>query len=198
MSEIEINKLLRFSNLSRKGLKMQFEVFRKQKDNDYAVTMAKGWVEKYVKENFEKGLMFYGPTGTGKTHLVCSIANRLIRKYGLAVHFMSTVNLPRNDTGLIYELSDRNSVPVLILDDLGAEKLTARALECLYILIDNRLMNEAPILVTTNFGVDKEKSMSLWKWIEEGGEGYGDRLFGRLRESCDFVPVGGCDKRLRK
>jgi len=140
-------------------------------------------------ESSDEGLLFYGPSGTGKSHLGYAIANKLI-DLGIFVRYLPTVEIPRNDSEEVERLTDQDEYPVLVLDDVGAEKYTDRALECLYEIVDGRLRNGAQMVVTTNYTPGELK-----KKLNKAGDGYGDRLLGRFREACLFVAVGGKDHR---
>jgi len=172
------------SGIGDLGARMTFEVFDMLKGKEGAVEVARTWDPKA-----DPGVVFYGPTGTGKTHLACAIIHRLIDE-GIFCVFLPTVRIPRNDSEAIEKLTDPSEVPVLILDDVGAEKLTERALECLYEIVDGRIWNRAPLVVTTNF-----KKEELRRRINLAGDGHGDRLVGRLEKTCRWVPVGGKDMR---
>lgn len=184
----EMGQMILASNL-RSGTMKGFHNFNVNDDNRHAFEKARRYADEFWDATV-RGLLFYGPTGTGKTHLACAVANRLIER-GIFTMFLQTVNIPRHDTEEVQKYIDPDEVPVLVLDDLGAEKLTARALECLYILIDGRLWANAPMIVTTNYTPE-----SLRRRLEgDEGSGYGDRLVGRLQEACELVPVGGDDYR---
>lgn len=184
------------SNLDRRGLRATFDSFKHLDKKEIAWREAHEWTKKYKKTDGGgtdgvpmKGILFYGPTGVGKTHLACAIANALIDEMVFAF-FLPTVRMPKHDSEEIERLSDPDEYPVLILDDLGAEKGTDRALECLYSIIDGRIWSRAPMIITTNFDPDR-----LRKRLDGFGPGYGSRMVSRLRECCDFVPVGGKDMR---
>jgi DNA replication protein DnaC len=173
------------SGLSETGLKMTFESFEAMEGKTAALKVSKDW-----SFESEKGLLLYGPTGSGKTHLACAVLNHSIET-GTFGFFLSTTKMPKENTEAIERLSDPDEVPLLVLDDLGAEKTTERALECLYSIIDGRLWNDAPLIVTTNFRPPKELAARF-------GSEYGERMASRLQQACLLVPVGGVDMRIRR
>jgi DNA replication protein DnaC len=179
-----VNKILAISNLGFLGRNMKFENFKTCDENIDAFNEGEAW------KPSQHGILFYGPTGTGKTHLACSIANKWIRK-NVFCYFLPTVQIPRNDSDALARFTDPDEYPVLILDDIGAEKLTVRAFECLYILIEGRLWNGAPLISTTNYN---EEQLSK-KFVGDDGHNYGQRLIGRLKAACEFIPVYGPDHR---
>ncbi len=114
----------------------------------------KRYVEKWDKmaEN-NIGMLFYGPVGTGKSFYACAIANALIDRGVSAV----VTSLPK----IIAEMQDRSASAralterirdcgLLVIDDLGAERNTAFALECAYDVVDGRSRSGKPLIVTTN------------------------------------------------
>lgn len=174
------------SGLGTAGLRMTFESFESRDAKTAALKIAKEW----DLDTFERGLLFYGPAGSGKTHLACAILNRLIDG-GTFGFFLPTTKMPKENTDAIEKLSDPDEYPLLVLDDLGSEKTTDRALECLYSIIDGRIWNRAPMIITTNFKPPKELAARF-------GSDYGDRLASRLQLACLAVPVGGSDMRNRR
>lgn len=81
---------------------------------------------------------------------------------------------------------------VLILDDLGAEKVTEWVAEQLFIILNARVMREKFTVITTNY----QKPSDL---IEKLGGGVsGERIVSRLFELCTWVNISGEDYRLRR
>jgi len=175
---------------------MIFESFEAKDHKTAALKIAEEWNIDSEKTSGnppgsrQLGILFYGPAGSGKTHLACAILNRQI-SLGTFGYFLPTTRIPKENTDAIERLSDPDEIPLLILDDLGAEKSTDRALECLYSIIDGRIWNKAPMIVTTNYKPTKELSSRF-------GSEYGDRIASRLQHACLSVPVGGVDMRMQR
>lgn len=128
-----------------------------------------------------KGLLFYGPVGTGKTHLAGAISNALIAR-GFDVVWANTPQfiskLKRSfDTG-ISEASIMEShirAGLLVLDDIGSERPTEWVESRLYEVINARLERKAPIVFTSNCS-----SQELFDRL-------GERIVSRIREIAHAV-----------
>lgn len=135
------------------------------------------------------GLLLYGPPGVGKSWIAACAVNRLVDAL-VGARFLRGVDVPRNDQWAVEQLADDVATPVLVYDDVGAEKFTPRALECLYLILDGRTHAGAPTIITTNW-----RPEALGAMLNDAGAGYGDKVVSRLRELCEWVPVGGTDRR---
>ncbi len=150
-----------------------------------------------VSANTEgKGIILAGTPGTGKTHLATAILNVRVQK-GQEAIFCTVPELlsdirrtfgSKNETSELMELV--KTADLLILDDLGVEKVTDWVLEELFIIINSRLNNEKQTIFTTNY-------VTPSTLIAKMGGIAGQRIVSRIKEMCDWVKVEGEDYRLK-
>ena len=108
--------------------------------------------------------------------------------------FAIFTNLPRIVNRLQASFEGRNElfdelnrIPLLILDDLRAERKTEFMSETLFNVIDGRYNSGLPLIVTTNLTAKELKQTS--------GDLSLDRVISRLLEMCHPVEVTGQDRR---
>jgi DNA replication protein DnaC len=100
-------------------------------------------------------LYLCGPCGAGKSHLAAAIANHLAMS-GRGVTYASVPDLLRfvrrgfGDGAADERLDALMQIDVLILDDLGAEYLTAWAAEQLFVLLNARYLADRATVLTSN------------------------------------------------
>jgi DNA replication protein DnaC len=100
-------------------------------------------------------LYLCGPCGAGKSHLAAAIANTVART-GRGVAYASVPDLLRfvrrgfGDGAADERLDALIQIDVLILDDLGAEYLTAWAAEQLFVLLNARYLADRATVLTSN------------------------------------------------
>ena len=105
------------------------------------------------------GLLLYGRTGCGKTHLGVAVLREIVRTGGKGAWvtapemLLSIRRAFRDESGKSEDelIAEWATKPFLVLDDLGAEKDSEHALATLYLIIDRRNREEMPTVVTTNY-----------------------------------------------
>lgn len=152
---------------------------------------------KYV-ENFPemlkrgKGLLLFGPVGTGKTFYSACIVNALIdRGYPcLVTNFARMVNtISGMYAGKQEYIDSLNRFDLLVIDDLAAERDTEYMNEIVQNIIDSRYRAGMPTIITTNL-TDEE--------LKKPKDIHRQRVFSRLLEMCIPVEVDGKDRRRKK
>lgn len=135
------------------------------------------------------GLLLYGPVGTGKSFYAACIANALISK-GVPVimtSFARIVNTMQGAFGGRQDYIDKLvSYPLLIIDDLGAERGSDYMLEQVYAVVDARYQAGLPLIVTTNIPIDEIKEPADLKY---------KRIYDRILERCHPVEIKGPSRR---
>ncbi len=106
-----------------------------------------------------KGLLFMGTVGTGKTFAACCIANELVeRGYDVWLTIMLPLLRSAGDFAKADSVFERVAkVDLLVLDDFGTTKSTERSNELLFEIIDTRARSGKPLIVTTNLSPEMMK-----------------------------------------
>ena len=146
----------------------------------------------------ERGLLFTGTVGVGKTHLAVSILKGLTER-GFNCLFYESGSLLKEiqNSYNVYTQSSELKVlapifdaEVLVLDELGASKPTEWVRDTMANIINTRYNDKKLTIFTTNYLDERraEKDETLEDRV-------GVRLRSRLYEMCRTVTMGGEDFR---
>ncbi len=121
---------------------------------------------KSYAENFDLksySLLFTGATGLGKTHLSLAIANIAISKgfnvvYGTAQKLLASIEREhfgraKEPDGTTEEMLEE--CDLLIIDDLGAEFTTSFSVSAFNNILNSRLLDSKPTIISTNLTLDE-------------------------------------------
>lgn len=164
-----------------------FDASLQSKAYKIAVEYTKTW----PKGNGES-LFFVGPVGTGKSHLARAILSTMIRRHGISGLAATVPNLmddlrPGADDGKSNEqIQLLKTVPLLVLDDLGAQKNTEWVTERLFVIINARYDEMLPTVITSNIYLEDLRKTPGW-----------DRLIDRIVEMATAVRMEGKSYRMR-
>ena len=124
-----------------------------------ALNAAKGFVDQCQLNPHGLGILFTGPVGSGKTYLAASIANELIEAQ-LQVLFLVVPDLLdelrasyKSEVNEMDLLDTARTIPILILDDLGAHNYTDWTRNRLYSIINFRMNELLPTIITSNLSL---------------------------------------------
>lgn len=148
------------------------------------------WVTRYLLDPAVAGsLLMLGNTGTGKSWQAYG-AIRAVVESGMPVRWRATsaaklyANLrPGACDDFETEFTTWSSVPLLLLDDLGAAKPSPWIEEVTYRLVDERYSGCLPTLLTSNLPPSQLRDM------------FGDRTASRLVGMCTRIKFDGPDLR---
>ena len=128
------------------------------------VGLAKSFVTSFdFEKEYPKGLLMIGGVGSGKSHLAVAILCEVIAKGYSGLYYNSPdllrdIRATFDSEGDVTEdaiLDKITEVDLLVLDDLGAEKVSEFVLDRLYIVVNKRYEGCKPMIVTTNLEVEE-------------------------------------------
>lgn len=146
----------------------------------------------------ERGLLFVGTVGTGKTHLSAAALRTIIATKRVAGFFIEFSELlvriqaswdPAAQTTQWALLSRVSHSPIVVLDEVGARRLTDWARDILYTIINGRYNRKLLTIFTTNYLDTPTPGDEMLE------DRIGERLRSRLHEMCKTVEVNGPDYR---
>lgn len=172
---------------------------------EHARRVTQHWADSYpiiprrAGDTAGRGLVLTGPAGIGKTHLVAVLLKQVITQTGCWGLFFTTKDLLRLIRGSYNAETKTTEAQVLdpvltcellVLDDLGEERVTDWVAEMMNTIVNTRYNTCRPIICTTNYAdVDDpdEPNGLLWR--------IGFRMQSRLHEMCEFVDLEGASYR---
>ncbi len=194
-----INVIYKQNYVGRKYQELNFENFSIDLNNKNAVKMANDYINKNKDKILSNGLIIMGESGVGKTHLAAAIVNKLIENDKIVLMGRLTTLLDmiketfRDNTKSENELIELYSnVDMIIIDDLGTEKISSWALEKLYTIIQNRFENGLPIIITTRF--DKKGLISRFSYSND--QDLIDATISKLYQMCYGITLKSMKKEL--
>lgn len=160
--------------LANNLLKLSFTTAK----NNELIKCGKEYVEIFPDAE-NKGLIFCGVSGAGKTYAMICTVNALLNK-GYSVRWYRA-------SDLLYELTDKYNKKdketysrllyqnsILCIDDLNISTISDKEAEILFDFIDVKLLQKTPILITSNLSKNAFKN----------AESKNKRLLTRLYSSC--------------
>jgi DNA replication protein DnaC len=162
-----------------------------------AVMKVRGYVRDYPYAP-KPGLLFIGAPGCGKTHLAVGALRGLIERgfEGVFFDFQALLNHIRSGYDQASGTMDRRAyqsaldTEILLLDDLGAHRVTDWVEDTVTSIVTHRCNNKRATIVTTNLD-EREPSLQYGSAIEEAVrskssliERIGRRAWSRLFEMC--------------
>ena len=149
----------------------------------------------------DRGILFTGPVGVGKTHLAVSILmglaergfNCLFYEFGSLLKEIQDSYNPNTKTSELAVLAPVLNAEVLVLDELGASKPTDWVRDTMAHIINTRYNDKKATIFTTNYPDDRSNPRE-----ETLEDRIGVRLRSRLFEMCKLVEIKGKDYRKLK
>lgn len=150
--------------------------------------------EELLNKNWNKNLFITGTVGTGKTVFTCAVGKKRLEDrqefkfLNYASFIMKLQSMFGKDGENAYDRAEEIAEykGLLIIDDLGAEKLTDFVRQITYFLINEREQYERDTIITSNFSLGEIDAQ-----IDK-------RISSRIVGMCEVLKFKGKDRRLNK
>lgn len=197
----KVARMIKKSSLGKRFMSRTFDKYKTNDQNKEAFNIAYEYVRQF-KERLKDGmgLLFIGSYGTGKTHLAAAICHELIKNnyqpvFGTMVTLLGDIRATFNQEQAV-ETEERllrkyTKCDLLVIDDLGKEKPTEWAMEKLYSIINTRYEECLPVIITTNYSLEKLTERLAGRHNIETAEA----IVSRIHEMCKGVLMNWDDYR---
>lgn len=166
-----------------------------------AIDRAVLFVEKYQAGTRLRGLYLNGKFGVGKSYLLGAIAKELAEKgiSSMIVYFPELVREFKASIGdqtLNSKIEAIKKVPILMLDDIGAETMSSWLRdEVLGPILQFRMLENLPTFFSSNFNYEELEHHLTYSQRGEEEKIKARRIMERIRYLTEAVEVGGPNRR---
>ena len=176
------------------------DLYKNDKNRVEFMKYVQNFILELTKDANPKGIYLHGSYGTGKTYLIAALFNELAKKdiKSAIVYVPEFLRVLKSSFGNDFEekYSYIKKVPLLLLDDIGAEYLTPWARdEILGTILQYRMDEKLPTFFTSNLNLKQlEDHFSNTSSGKE--EIKGRRLIERIKDlTNDFELVGESNRK---
>lgn len=151
----------------------------------------------------QQGLYIYGPFGIGKSFILGALANELAQRRikTVAVYvpeFLREMKQSIQDQTLNEKIDFVKGAPVLILDDFGAESMSAWTRdEVLGTILQHRMAEQLPTFFTSNFSYTELEHHLTYSQRGEKDVVKAARIMERIRTVTKAVKLSGENRRVK-
>lgn len=194
--DVRLTYAFRQARIPRKFMNKSLENFQAKKSRHKEIIVGAGqFVQTFRGRDAEhpgRGLLLIGREGTGKTHVAVGILKEIIRRGYTGLYWnvpelflelrrLMSDDVDKTEADLFDEAAEAD---LLVLDDLGAERVSDYVVDRLYVLINGRYENDTATIITTN------------RTVEELRAQIGARIASRICEMCVQMEFPQGDYRL--
>ncbi|REJ08333.1 primosomal protein DnaI [Halobacillus trueperi] len=198
----EQKSLVRSLHMPREILEASLERMDLQDpDRGAAVERTVQYIEGLNDELPSKGLYFHGPFGVGKTYFLGAIANELSSKNipSMVIYmpeFVREIKASIKDDSMNEKIEAFKEIPVLMLDDIGAESQSAWFRdEVLGSILHYRMMERLPVFFTSNYNLNELEKVLMTSNRGDVEQVKAKRITERIRQLSEGVHVNGRNRR---
>ncbi len=201
-----VGRLLDQARIPRRYHNCSFDAYD---DLNSSLSLGKLRARKFVDEYpiHDHGVLLLGPCGVGKTHLAVAALLSLIREKGVRGLFYDFRDLLKEIQASYNQVSGTTELAilqpifgaeVLVLDDLGATKMTDWVRDTLSHIINNRYNDRRVTIFTSNLDDEMTRPPVADERVKDKPDlrdQIGSPLRSRLYEMCEVIRLEGFDYR---
>ena len=152
----------------------------------------------------DMGIYLYGPLGVGKSRIVAAAARKLAERHIASImvyvpDFFREIKESIGENAVGKKIDTLKKVPVLILDDIGAETMSAWARdEVLGAILQYRVSEKLPTIYTSNYTLDELEEHLSYSHKSGIEEMKAKRIMERIRFFSNAYYVGGVNRRKQR
>lgn len=194
-------KLIQSLYVPRDILEASFDSIYEDVERIDAIQKAASFIMNYTPGSKQKGLFLYGKFGVGKSYLLGVIANELAKKEvsSMIVYVPELLRELKSsiaDSTLNHKIETIKKVPVLMLDDIGAETMSSWTRdEVLGPILQFRMLESLPTFFTSNFDFQGLEHHLSYSQRGEEEKMKARRIMERIRYLAEPVIVEGRNRR---
>lgn len=143
-------------------------IYKEDKNRHKVIKYIGMFIKNYQNDKNQKGLYLYGNFGCGKTYLISAMLNELAKKNIKSAiifwpEYLRMLKSSFNTNDFNNSFNKIKEIPILLIDDIGAENITAWARdEILCSILQYRMEEHLPTFFTSNLDLDSlEKHLSI-------------------------------------
>lgn len=200
-----VNKMLNSLYMPKDVMKAQLIDVDTYYDNSRLDILEKAseFISQYVETGVppEKGLYIHGEFGTGKSFILGALANELASRQIRTVivylpEFLREIKQSIQDNSLNEKIEFVKKAAVLMIDDIGAESMTAWARdEVLGTILQYRMADQLPTFFTSNFTLSELEHHLTFSQRGEKEPIKAARIMERIKIMSDPVLLSGKNRR---
>lgn len=138
-------------------------LYKDDKNRTEIIKYFKKFIDEYKKEKYAKGIYLYGSFGSGKTYLIAALFNEFAKNdiKSAIVYVPEFLRVLKSSFGTNFEekYDYIKKVPLLLLDDIGAENITPWSRdEILGTILQYRMDQNLPTFFTSNLNLKQLQS----------------------------------------
>ena len=193
--EKEANRMTRDKELALASLK---DIDKTDSKRLEVLKWIGNFATKYDRSTYHKGLYLHGTFGCGKTYMISALFNELSKKR-ITTEIVYFPELLRDLKSDFDSFSDRidylENVDLLLIDDIGAEKVTEWSRdEILGTILQHRMNNYKTTFFTSNLNIDElEQHLIISSNIDEKVKAR--RIIERTKQLTEDIELIGENRR---